>query len=207
MTTHTFESFSQALKDEIQAATPAQRALMMAVLRPHEERDPRDESQPDTDSTGPELVEDDPARTPPELIITVDDPPFLTPPSPSDYGIVWLFGDEDESMTAAWADPLLCYPTPERKEIIELDALAEEYAQQTCKCADISTVTWGDLPDKDREWSDRAPYVLDCTAPTYQSRGVSPVPDGNSHTEAELWARIWAYERELQTLHAVEQRC
>jgi hypothetical protein len=40
MTTHTFESFSQTLKDEIQAAMPAQRALMMAVLRPHEERDP-----------------------------------------------------------------------------------------------------------------------------------------------------------------------
>jgi hypothetical protein len=179
MTTHTFEGFSQALKDEIQAATPAQRALMMAVLRPHKEGDPRDKSQPDTDSTGPELVEDDPARTPPELIITVDDPPFLAPPSPSDYGIAWLFGDEDESMTAAWADPLLRYPTPERGEILQLEALAEEYAQQTRECADMTTVTWGDLPNKDREWSEGAPYVLDCTTPTYQSCGVSPVPDGH----------------------------
>jgi hypothetical protein len=51
--------------------------------------------------------------TPPDLIITMDDPPFFTPPSPSDYGIAWLFGDEEESMTAAWADPLLRYPTLE----------------------------------------------------------------------------------------------
>jgi hypothetical protein len=72
--------------------------------------------------------------------------------------------------------------------------------------ADMTTASWGDLPDKDREWSEGAPYVLDCTTPTYQSRGVSPVPDGTLHMEVELWTRIWAYEWELQTLHAVEQR-
>jgi hypothetical protein len=68
-----------------------------------------------------------------------------------------------------------------------------------------TTTSWGDLPIEEQEWSDNQPYVLDCTAPTYQSRGVSPVPDSTLPTKGELWTRIQAYERELQTLHAVEQ--
>ncbi|KAI0286315.1 hypothetical protein BC826DRAFT_972676 [Russula brevipes] len=41
---------------------------------------------------------------------------------------------------------------------------------------------------------------------TYESQGVSPVLESTLPGEAELWRRIQAYERELQTVHVIQGR-
>jgi hypothetical protein len=176
------EDFATLTTDTADHLTPAQRDLMRRVLTPFEQR----------------ITETD-----------EEEDPMLTPSSPSDYGINWLFPEGNPTVCSDWAEPILQVPPTNYDGANEymLAAIGED--QQRF----MEELTGGPEHDWLRPLRDiisprpptpRPPTPQDATVS--ESGDTNPELDVGPLTEVEMRECLAQYERELQTLHVIQGR-